>query len=167
MEFEDIIESISKFNNDKNHKNTVLNNNLPEISKDIKGNQYDLEQHNWKIQYYKYKKSQRDAKKGIIEKNNTELSCIDTVQDTLQQNEFKKDWNKMNIPCKKIKITEYLNNFLENNNLKKDIYDDIKRYLFIKVCNKQIKGKDVFYDKENQKLIRIFELENKYNLHSS
>ena len=141
MEFEEVIKKISIFNEDNNHEKIVIDNNVPEPSKDLRGNSYDLEQFNWQIGYANYKQKVRNAKKGLKEKVFNEFENIHSIQDQLKINEFSKDWNKMNIPCKKIKISEYLDNLLNKNKINKAEHDNLKKKYFIQLHNKLLKKK--------------------------
>ena len=50
MEFSELVKRINKFNStfneNKDNNEIILNNKLPKMSKDIKGNEYELSQHN-------------------------------------------------------------------------------------------------------------------------
>ena len=56
----------------ENYSSNVLKD-VNYTTKDIKGNEYELSQHNWKLGFYKYKQKLNDAKKGIIKKTGETL----------------------------------------------------------------------------------------------
>ena len=165
MEFTTLVKDIADFNNDSSHKNIILNNSLPDTDKDIKGNQHELNQYNWTVSVYKYRKDINDAKKGIKIKKTDEIDSIDQVQDKLQKYEFSKGWSRMNTVCKKIKITEYVDDLLNKNLINKILYDEIKIKLLNRINNNLIKNKDISYDKDTFIVKHIYDIEKTYNLY--
>lgn len=155
MEFEELVRKISIFNNDNPHSNLVIKNNLPISEKDYLGNQYELQQHNWKIGFYKYKKEMRDAKNNIKKKSTEELDNIDSILDKLQKNEFSKIWHKMNLKSQLLKLDEYLDKLYENDEINFEKKKILKKNLTIKLHNKLLKSSDVKYDNVKCRIIEI------------
>merc|ERR1711988_235087 len=99
MEFSELVKRINKFNStfneNKDNNEIILNNKLPKMSKDIKGNEYELSQHNWKLGFYRYKQKLNDAKKGIVKKELSEENSLEDVFGLLNNVELAKEWNKI------------------------------------------------------------------------
>ena len=69
MEFGELFNKVDNFNNNHQFVDSIRENKLPEFKKkDYRGNQYEMDQFNWQIQYAEYKKKVNDSIKGIVQK---------------------------------------------------------------------------------------------------
>ena len=58
MEFQELFNKVDTFNNDHSLTSVIKSNTVPEFNKkDYRGNQYEMDQFNWKMQYIDYKKA--------------------------------------------------------------------------------------------------------------
>ena len=138
-------------------------------------------QHNIKCIYYKNLETY--AKKHKIEINLPEYKIIKNSPNIteLEQTEnteindntetedyiYKKPWNKLNIIHKKIKMEEFVNNLIIDDN---EIKKHLKNQLVLMLKNKKLTKKtEVEYDATNGKIISIPSLKyknNNYNITS-
>lgn len=161
MEFNELLERISRFNEktDTGRNGVIISNKLPHTHKDIKGNEYELSQHNWKLGFYKYKQKLNDAKKGIIKKTLSEEDSLESVFDTLSEFELSKEWSKIKYEYKR----KLINTYLLKIKLDSIILKQVKNTLYKSLNEKTLKQKDVDYDKIKKEIISIPFIEKKFN----
>ena len=163
MEFSELVKRINKFNStfneNKDNNEIILNNKLPKMSKDIKGNEYELSQHNWKLGFYRYKQKLNDAKKGIVKKELSEENSLEDVFGLLNNVELTKEWNKIKYEYKK----KLINDYLDKIKLDDIVLKQIKLALYKGINEKTLKQKDISYDQTNKKIKSIPFLEKKFN----
>ena len=163
MEFSELVKRINKFNStfneNKDNNEIILNNKLPKMSKDIKGNEYELNQHNWKLGFYRYKQKLNDAKKGIVKKELSEENSLEDVFGRLNNVELDKEWNKIKYEYKK----KLINDYLDKIKLDDIVLKQIKLALHKGINEKTLKQKDINYDQTNKKIKSIPFLEKKFN----
>ena len=107
MEFEELFDKVDNFNNNHQYSDAIKSNNVPEFNKkNYNGNQHEMDQFNWKMQYIDYKKKINDAKKGFVEKEYQEMNSLNDIQDVLKNEQYSKPWGRMNDYCRKIKLQE-------------------------------------------------------------
>ncbi len=148
-----LTESINKFNN----TSVEDSRNKIESSKPYRGNQHDLDTFNNTIQYIEYKKNLRKNKKNIkIPQNNNVFDDMESLQEKLYNDQFKKNWSRLDVYSKKTKISEYMEELVKDKKIEeenvKNIIANIYRLLEQKKLNK--KG-NIEYDSENGKILSI------------
>ena len=94
-----------------NSLNNNSDNNLNEISDDIKkkkvitGNTYALEQFNRKQNYLTYKRCiKKNSDSFNTKKDYNIIECNDMLESLIEENDYKKPWNKLDKYQKKKKI---------------------------------------------------------------
>lgn len=157
MEFAELINKVDQFNNNHQYVDEIVNNKLPEFNKkDYRGNQYEMDQFNWQIQYAEYKKKVNDAKKGIVKKEYEELDNIDAVQSKLSDEQFSKPWGRMSEYCRKVKLQEYIIELVNEGKIPKEKQNAYIKYLYKKLAEKLLKTKkQIEYDPETKMIISI------------
>ena len=163
MEFEQLLKRIQTFNNSESNINNILQNKLPENNaKNYRGNQYEMDQFNWQMQYMEYKKKLNDEKKQIRRVELEEVDTLDNLQDRLKIEQFSKPWGRMNPYCKKTKLTEYVQEYIDQGKINLDQKNIYTAYLYKKLKNGLLKTKkEIEYDSDTQKIISIKCLDNK------
>jgi len=57
MEFEQMFTEVDNFNNSHTYTDVIKTNSVPEFNKkDYRGNQHEMDNFNWQMQYVNYKK---------------------------------------------------------------------------------------------------------------
>lgn len=152
LEFENDIEEIVyeiDILNKKLNINTI-EENLDEVPKKkiIGGNSYALEQHLKKQNYLSYK---REAKNNPdIDEKIVNYNVIETNEDLINfidNNEYKKSWNRLDNYQKGIKLKEFISNLVKNNKLNDNLEN--KLYKELTEMIRSTKSKNIEYDKEN------------------
>lgn len=165
LEFEndinDIISEISLLNGNLNNKNQEILGDNEKKKKIIVGNTYALEQFNRHQNYLTYKRSIKKNPDGL----NTEtkyniLESNDILETYIEENDYKKPWNKLDKYQKKIKITEYIDNLINDNKLKKELKNKLIKDIIDTINIK--KSFKIDYDKDNKiitdiKLLKILD----------
>lgn len=142
MEIPELIKSIEKFNCSKQV------NTLPK--KNVRGNQYALDQFNWELKKREYYRKIKNERRGIKVKQVNKVSNLDEVQKQLYKNRFTKDWKKLDKNSKLQKISEYLKCLQGTYEDKKKIKEEVYNLFQLG------KLKDnVNYDKSNMKIVKI------------
>ena len=103
----------------------------------------------------------KDNKEKIINNCNKNNSISDRIQ-KITDLVYYQDWNKLHIINKKIKIEEFMDNLIKNNN--NSNLEDIKKKLINKLNSKKITKKDIQYDKINGKILDILCLHKKNDI---
>jgi hypothetical protein len=103
----------------------------------------------------------KDNKEKIINNYNNNITISDRIQ-KITDLVYNQDWSKLHIINKKIKIEEFMDNLIKNNNNSNLI--DIKKEIIIKLKDKKITKKDIQYDKVNGKILDILCLQKKNNI---
>lgn len=146
------IETLRKELNEFNTNNELsINNGTQEPTRNMVGNQFDLNNFQFRVSYLEYQKSISKSKKDIKTKPLSKmLETQDDLERELGKNRFDKPWSKLDIFAKKTKIKEYLEDKYPNN---------VSEYMLILeplLQNKKLNKKtDVNYDSENEKIINI------------
>lgn len=124
-------------------KNSVdkesIDNTLVKESVDKSGNNYQLNQYQFKQNCLNYKRN--------LNKKIHETKIIDTTEEMIEflnNNDYKKNWNKLDCYQKKTKIKEFMSNNKENS----------INYLEL-FLNKKIINKNIIYDKEKKQITSI------------
>lgn len=124
-----------KLNNTPIKKNKV---NTTKIIKKTKNTSYSLEQFKRRQNNINFLKNRK--KKNI--KNFSVIEFDKNFEQTLLENDYKKDWKKLDLYQKKTKINEYLlnkiNSNILDNDLKKKLYDKLLLLLKSNKLNKYI-----------------------------
>jgi len=102
----------------------------------------------------------KDNKEKIINNYNNNNTISDRIQ-KITDLVYYQDWNKLHIINKKIKIEEFMDNLIKNNNNSNLV--NIKKEILIKLNDKKITKKDIQYDKINGKILDILCLHKKNN----
>tara|TARA_B100000925_G_scaffold14099_1_gene9854 strand:- start:63 stop:560 length:498 start_codon:yes stop_codon:yes gene_type:complete len=165
MEFSELLDKLDNFNNSHQYIDKIKENKLPEFDKkDYRGNQYEMDQFNWQIQYAEYKKKVNDSKKGIVQKEYEEMESIDDIQTKLNNEQFSKPWGRMSEYCKKVKLQEYIINLVNEGKIPDQKQDAYVKYLYKKLSQKQLKTKkDIEYNSETQVIVSIQCVDSKLN----
>ena len=154
MSLQTLYDEIQKFNNG----NQDSNKNVVNSNKEYRGNQHDLDTFNNTIQYIEYKKNLRKEKLTIRKVEAKTYDSYESVQQAIENSQYKKIWSKLDTYCKKVKISEYIENEVEegriSRHLKKECIAHIFRLLEQKKLNK--KG-NIEYDSENGVITSISE----------
>jgi len=96
-----------------------------------------------------------DTESNIIKKN--EIIVVNTPDDN--NNLYKKSWSKLNAIHKIIKVKEFVNNIIFDNETEREILkDELVNLIKIKVLTKKDK---IMYDEENGKIISLKHLQYK------
>lgn len=103
----------------------------------------------------------KDNKEKIINNYNNNNTISDRIQ-KITDLVYYQDWNKLHIINKKIKIEEFMNNLIKNNN--NSNLEEIKKELINKLNNKQLTKKYIQYDKVNGKILDILCLHKKNDI---
>ena len=103
----------------------------------------------------------KDNKEKIINNYNNNNTISDRIQ-KITDLVYYQDWNKLHIINKKIKIEEFMNNLIKNNN--NFNLEKIKKELINKLNNKQLTKKYIQYDKVNGKILDILCLHKKNDI---
>lgn len=103
----------------------------------------------------------KDNKQKIINNYTKKNSISDRIQ-KITDLVYYQDWNKLHIINKKIKIEEFMNNLIKNNN--NSNLEEIKKELINKLNNKQLTKKYIQYDKVNGKILDILCLHKKNDI---
>ena len=150
LEFEDDINEIVSEIKELNINNKQ--ENIDELPKKriIGGNNYALEQHLRKQNYLSYK---REAKNNPdIDEKVINYNIIETNEDLINfidQNEYKKSWNRLDNYQKDIKLKEFIDNLVKidkiNNNLRNNLYKELTEM----IKEAKVKSKNIEYDKDN------------------
>ena len=162
MEFHELLERINQFNasNDNTKKiDNIIKNTLPKSTKDIKGNEYELSQHKWKIGLYEYRQKLKDAKNGIVKKEFSEENSLDDINDILSSIELSKEWNKIKYQYKKKLLAKYVSKINLDESQLKLIHNILNKNL----KENSIKQKDIIYDHIKKEILSIPFLEKKFN----
>ena len=157
MQFQELFNKVDTFNNDHSFSDVIKSNSVPEFNKkNYRGNQHEMDQFNWQMQYIDYKKKINDAKKGFVEKEYTEMESVNDVQNVLKNEQFSKPWGRMNDFYKKIKLKEYIQLLIQQQKIEESKQKGYINYLYKKLSEKKLKlKKDIEYDNENQVIISI------------
>ena len=157
MEFGELFNKVDNFNNNHQFVDSIRENKLPEFKKkDYRGNQYEMDQFNWQIQYAEYKKKVNDSKKGIVQKEYEAMDSLDDVQSKLNDEQFSKPWGRMSEYCKKVKLQEYISELVSEGKITSEKQDAYVKYLYRKLSEKKLKTKkDIEYDSQTQKVVSI------------
>lgn len=146
------IETLRRELNEFNTNNEMSEkNNVEEPIRNMVGNQFDLNNFQFRVSYLEYQKSISKTKKDVkIKPQSKMLETQDELERELEKNRFNKQWSKLDIFAKKTKIREYL----------EDKYPDkISHYMSILenlLQNKKLNKKtDVDYNSELEKIISI------------
>ena len=129
--------------------NSIIDN-IPEkkVIKNIQGNKYELSQFQFKVSSLNYK---RNIMKNIG-RNPEKINKVDNMDELskiIQQNDYKKSWNKLDNFQKKIKINQYVN-LLESKGLVKDeLIPLLRNQLLTKLKNNKLKSKKIVNYDEN------------------
>ena len=103
----------------------------------------------------------KDNKQKIINNYTKKKFISDRIQ-KITDLVYYQDWNKLHIINKKIKIEEFMNNLIKNNN--NSNLEEIKKELINKLNNKQLTKKYIQYDKINGKILDILCLHKKNDI---
>ena len=141
MEFKDLQHKIKLFNQTISPHTTTQ-------TKDLRGNQYELEQFNYKMKKNKYIHKIREEKKGFLVRETTEHQSFSTLYNELDTSSYSKPWNRINGFHKKKLIIKYLDKLLISSKIDNSQYKQIKIHLFTKIDNKNLTKKDVDYDSD-------------------
>ena len=157
MEFQELFNKVDTFNNDHSLTSVIKSNTVPEFNKkDYRGNQYEMDQFNWKMQYIDYKKKINDAKKGFVEKEYSEMDSVNDIQTILRNEQYAKPWGRMNDYCRKVKLQEYIDILVNERKIDDSKKNAYLRYLYKKLSEKKLKlKKEIEYDHENQVVVSI------------
>ena len=133
MQFQELFNKVDTFNNDHSFSDVIKSNAVPEFNKkNYRGNQHEMDQFNWQMQYIDYKKKINDAKKGFVEKEYTEMESVNDVQNVLKNEQFSKPWGRMNDFYKKIKLKEYIQLLIQQQKIEESKQKGYINYLYKK-----------------------------------
>lgn len=157
MEFEQMFTKVDNFNNSHTYTDVIKTNSVPEFNKkDYKGNQHEMDNFNWQMQYVDYKKKINDAKKGITVKEYSEMDSVNDIQTVLRNEQYSKPWGRMNNYCRKVKLQEYINSLCVDGKIEDTKKPAYLNYLYKKLNDNKLKlKKDIEYDNETQVIISI------------
>lgn len=157
MEFQELFNKVDAFNNDHSLTQVIKSNAVPEFNKkDYRGNQYEMDQFNWQMQYIDYKKKVNDAKKGLVEKEYAEMESVNDIQTILRNEQYSKPWGRMNDYCRKVKLQEYIDILVKEGKIQEDKKNGYLNYLYKKLREKKLKlKKEIEYNTDNQCIISI------------
>ena len=149
MNYNQLKKKINDFNQIKNNLET---DSKP---KNIRGNQYELEQFNFKMKKNKYIQTIRNEQKGFLVRDTDNLDSIESVYDNLDVSSFSKPWHKINNFHKKQLIIDFLDNRLKKSEIDIEKYKDLKLSLFTLLEEKKLNKKIVEYDMEKHLIKNI------------
>ena len=148
--------------------NENLNNKTEEIfcddekkKKIIGGNTYALEQFSRKQNYLTYKRSIKKNPEGLnTETNYNILESNNMLENFIEENDYKKPWNRLDKYQKKQKITEYIDILINDNKLNKELKNKLIKDVIDTINIK--KSFKIDYDKDNKiitdiKLLKILD----------
>ena len=129
MQFQELFNKVDTFNNDHSFSDVIKSNAVPEFNKkNYRGNQHEMDQFNWQMQYIDYKKKINDAKKGFVEKEYTEMESVNDVQNVLKNEQFSKQ-GKDDF-YKKIKLKEYIQLLIQQQKIEESKQKGYINYLY-------------------------------------
>ena len=152
-----MFDKVDTFNNNHTYSEIIKSNAVPEFNKkNYRGNQHEMDNFNWKMQYIDYKKKINDAKKGFVEKVYSQMDSVNDIQVVLRNAQYSKPWGRMNNYCRKVKLQEYINSLCIKGKIEDSKKSAYLKYLYNKLKDNKLKLKrDIQYDNENQMIISI------------
>jgi len=145
MNFLNIYNRVQEFNNSKPEESK----NIIENNKEYRGNQHDLDTFNNTVQYIDYKKNLRKEKLSVKKVQAKTYDDYNSIQQAIEDSQYKKKWSRLDTYCKKVKISQYIEKQVESgeieNHLMKECIAHLYRLLEQKKLNK--KG-NVEYDSD-------------------
>ena len=148
-------------NNIQQFNSMEENNNLlqpvPQIKKDYRGNQHDLDTYLNTINYMEYVKNNRKngRKTQVLGHENT-FNDISSIQAHFETNQYRKKWSRLDLFLKKNKIKEFLENKVKEEVIIKDKKEHYFKLLTNLLNNKKLNKKyEIIYDENNGYIIDI------------
>jgi len=157
MEFQQLFTKVDNFNNNHTYTDIIKSNSVPEFNKkNHRGNQHEMANFNWKMQYIEYKKKINDAKKGFVEKVYEEMDSVNDIQTILKNEQYSKPWGRMNNYCRKVKLQEYMDTLCLTGRVEESKKPAYLKYLYTKLNDNKLKvKKDIQYDSDKQVIVSI------------
>lgn len=145
MDLERLTKDILEFNNSKPDE---AKNIIPS-DREYRGNQHDLDTFINTIQYIEYKKGLKKKQRVISKKECVTYNNTDDMMAALAENQYKKQWSRLDVYSKKNKISEYIQKEVENGNIEESIMKECIAHLFRLIEQKKINKKgNIEYDPE-------------------
>jgi hypothetical protein len=145
MDFQSLYSKIQNFNN----TNPISTKNIVDFNKEYRGNQHDLDTFNNTVQYIEYKKNLRKEKLTIRKVSATTYDNYDSIQEAIENSQYKKKWSRLDTYCKKVKISEYIEKQTDSGEIEQLIMKDCIAHLYRLLEQKKLNKKgNIEYDSD-------------------